>query len=205
MSPLAKMDTTIKFINSGKVPLSIKILAMPGVLKATFKPEVINPNQKGEVYLLYDASKKNDWGFLFDNLIFTLNDKQDPAYKITVAAEIVEDFSKLTPKQLEKAPKMKFENTTFNFNSIKEGQKAEYDFTFKNEGKSELVLRKVVPSCGCTTTNPKDMKVKPGATSLIHVVFDSNGKKGSQSKTITIISNDPQNSNIILWIKGTVM
>jgi len=204
VGPLSKMDTIIRFINAGKEPLNIKLLNIPVSLKASFKPEVIKPSQKGEIYIVYDASKKNDWGFLFDYVTFTLNGKQDPAYKITVAAEITEDFSKLTPKQLENAPKIKFENTNFNFGTIKEGQKSTYDFNFKNEGKSELILRKVVPSCGCTTTTPKDMKVKPGGSSTIHVVFDSSGKKGSQSKTITIITNDPQTSNLMLWIKGTV-
>jgi hypothetical protein len=204
VTPLTKKDTTIKFVNSGKAPLTIKTLNLPPVLKAVFKPEIVNPNQKGELYILYDASKKNDWGFLFENLAFSINDKQDPAYKITISAEIVEDFTKLTPKQLEKAPKIKFESTLFNFGSIKEGQKAEYDFVFKNEGKSNLVLRKVTPSCGCTTTNPKDMTIKAGATSKIHVVFDSNGKSGNQNKTITLITNDPKNSSMILWVKGIV-
>lgn len=204
VNPLTKRDTVIKFINSGKDALTVKIINAPPTLMASFNPEVVNPNQKGELHIAYDASKKNDWGFLFDNLSFTINNKPDQAYKVTIAAEIVEDFSKLTPQQLEKAPKIKFETTLFNFGSIKEGQKAEYDFVFKNEGKSNLTLRKITPSCGCTTTNPKDMNIKAGNTSQIHVVFDSAGKTGSQSKTITLITNDPKNSSMILWIKGTV-
>ncbi|HEY4789500.1 MAG TPA: DUF1573 domain-containing protein [Bacteroidales bacterium] len=201
---LGKRDTIIKVINAGKVPVSIKFPNMPPVLKAVMKPEILQPNQKGQLYVTYDASKKNDWGFLFDYLNFTINNKQDPSYKITVSSEIVEDFSKLTPAQLEKAPRAKFENTTFTFGAIKEGQKVEYEYKFKNEGKSDLILHKITTSCGCTTTNPKDMTIKAGAASSIKVTFDSSGKKGTQNKTITVITNDPKSPSILLWVKGTV-
>jgi len=121
-----------------------------------------------------------------------------------VSATLEEDFSVLTPAQLEKAPKIKFENVNFNFGSAKEGQKITNEYKFKNEGKSNLLLRKIITSCGCTTTSTKDMIIKPGESSAIKVIFDSSGKKGSQNKTVTVISNDPKSPNILLWIKGMV-
>jgi hypothetical protein len=43
-----------------------------------------------------------------------------------------------------------------------------------------------------------------GESTKIHVSFDPRGKSGRQNKTITIISNDPKQSNILLRIQGTV-
>ena len=204
VTPTSKVDTAVNIVNSGKEPVTIKLLGIPSSLKVTVIPDVLKPNQKGVIKISYDASKKNDWGFLVDYMSFSLNNKTDPAYKITVSATLEEDFSVLTPAQLEKAPKIKFENVNFNFGSAKEGQKITNEYKFKNEGKSNLLLRKIITSCGCTTTSTKDMIIKPGESSAIKVIFDSSGKKGSQNKTVTVISNDPKSPNILLWIKGMV-
>ena len=205
LTPKDKRDSAIATLNSGKEPLAIKFFGYPGFIKVTAIPEVLKPGQKGIVKISYNASKKGDWGFLYDYLNFSINSKLDPAYKITVSATIEEDFSKFTPNELEMAPKIKFENVNFNFGLIKSGQKVETEFKFRNEGKTGLMLRKVSPSCGCTTTAPKDTVIMPGKASSIKVVFNSGGQKtGPITKTITIISNDPKSPNILLWIKGTL-
>jgi hypothetical protein len=49
----------------------------------------------------------------------------------------------MTPEQLKNAAKIKFENTTYDFDTITEGQKIEHDFKFTNEGNSDLFIRKV--------------------------------------------------------------
>ena len=48
------------------------------------------------------------------------------------------------------------------------------------------------------------MVIKPGEESTIKAVFDSKGTKGSQTKAVTVITNDPDNPNVVLWIKGIV-
>jgi len=204
LNPTSKRDTIVNIINAGKEPITIKFMGIPNSLKLIVNPEVLKPNQKGTIKISYDASKAKDWGFLFEYVNLNINNKIDMANKITVSSTIEEDFSKLTPTQLEKAAKVKFENTTYNFGTIKEGQKADYEFKFKNEGKTDLILRKVTTSCGCTTTTPKEMTVKPGDSSSIKIVFDSTGKKGTQNKTVTVITNDPKGPNVMLWIKGIV-
>jgi hypothetical protein len=204
LSPTGKKDTTIGFINAGKEPVTIKFIGIPSCIKVNVMPVSIKPNEKGVIKISYDASQKNDWGFLVDYMGFSINNKLDQAYRITVSSTIEEDFSKLTPSQLDKAPKIKFENTNFNFGTLKEGQKAEYEYKFKNEGKTNLLLHKVITSCGCTTTSQKETTIKPGASSSIKVTFNSSGKKGPQNKAVTVISNDPKSPSITLWIKGTV-
>jgi hypothetical protein len=47
--------------------------------------------------------------------------------------------------------------------------------------------------------------IKPGTSTTMKVIFNSTGKIGKQNKTITIISNDPQKSRSILWVKGDVL
>ncbi len=101
-----------------------------------------------------------------------------------------------------KAPKISFEQTTYDFGIIRKGSKATVDFVFKNTGKEPLVLTNVRSSCGCTIpTWPKD-PIKKRKTGIIKVRYNSN-LVGNFSKTITVYSN-AEESPIKLRIKGTV-
>lgn len=104
----------------------------------------------------------------------------------------------------EDLPSFEFENSTFKFGTISQGEKVSHSFRFKNTGESDLIIAKVEGSCGCTVLKgwPKN-PVKPGGLGKIDVVFDSNGKRGVQNKTISIVANTYP-STTILTLKGEV-
>ncbi len=104
---------------------------------------------------------------------------------------------------LEDLPKFEFEKDTHDFGSITEGEKVAYSFKFKNTGKSDLLISSASGSCGCTVPNYPKTPIKPGESALIDVTFDSSGKQGKQTKTVTLIANTQPNTNI-LTIKGEV-
>ena len=194
----------VELINSGKDPIKIAFLNVPSYLTVKAVPEVLQPAQKGVINITYDGAKRNDWDFLIDYVYMSLNDKKDNNYKLTITATMEEDFSHLATEQLANAPKVVFENSSYTFGNIKPGQKVEYDFKLKNTGKSTLKIRKISTSCGCTTIVPKDKEIKAGQSSSIKAIFNSAGKYGPQNKSITVITNDPKNSKILLWLKGSI-
>lgn len=101
-----------------------------------------------------------------------------------------------------KAPKITFEQETYDFGIIRKGSKATVDFVLKNTGKKPLVLTNVRSSCGCTVpTWPKD-PIKRKKSGVINVRYNSN-IVGNFSKTITVYTNTAK-SPIRLRIKGTV-
>lgn len=90
---------------------------------------------------------------------------------------------------------MSFDDTTFNFGSISEGEVVTHDFTFRNTGNEPLLISNAHASCGCTIPQfPRD-PVAPGATASIKVSFNSQGKKGHNEKTITINTNSNRGNN----------
>lgn len=94
-------------------------------------------------------------------------------------------------------PDIKFEQETWDFGQIQEGEKISFAYQFTNVGDAELVIRAANGSCGCTVPEfPKD-PVPPGGKGIINVTFDSNGKTGMQHKTVTIISNTIPNTKVI--------
>lgn len=204
IAPGSTATQTVNVINPGTKPIKVNFVQVPPFLVAKIKLEVIQPGQKAVIEITYNAAKKNDWGFLIDYLYFSLNGSKNPDHKVTITAEILEDFSKMTAAQKEKAPKISFDDPNYEFGAVKAGTKVEHDFTFTNKGKSDLIIRKINTTCGCTTVAPKDLVIKPGSQSSIKAVFNTLGYRNEQTKVVTVITNDPLSSTITLWIKGKV-
>jgi len=86
-------------------------------------------------------------------------------------------------------PVIAFEEDSFEFGDIYQGDKVEHVFEFENAGDSPLIITNVQTTCGCTATNWEREPILPGEKSSIKVTFNSAGKMGMNNKVITIISN----------------
>jgi hypothetical protein len=169
------------------------------------EPALLKANQKGIIVATYSAPVRNDWGFVIDRMNIDINGTSDRAYSLVVSANIEEDFSTLSEADLAKAPVLNVDNTEFNFGKINQGDKVDHTYVLTNSGKSDLIIRSVKASCGCTAVQPDKQVISPGESVNIKTVFNSAGKVGNQNKTVTIITNDPKHSKMILWVKGEVM
>ncbi len=101
------------------------------------------------------------------------------------------------------APEIKFEFETYDFGTIKQGDKVTYDFTFTNAGKDPLIISQAHGSCGCTVPEWPKEPIAKGGKGKIHVEFNSTGKVGMQDKTVTITSNSKSGQKV-LHLKGNV-
>lgn len=101
-------------------------------------------------------------------------------------------------------PEFEFSNKTHDFGVIIEGEKVSYTFKFRNSGKTDLVISSAKGSCGCTVPKYNKEPVPSGQEGFIEVIFDSSGKSGMQSKTITVIANTQPNTEV-LTITGEVV
>lgn len=197
--------STVNIINTSELkPIKIEFIRVPEFITIKTEPQILQPGQAGQVMITYDASKVNDWGFVLSGMYMKENGQVDYNHKLSVSVTIEDDFSKLSPDERAQAPDIVFDNTTFNFGTIKQGQNVEYEFPFVNNGKSNLIIRKVKASCGCTAIKPEKTVIASGEKSSIKIVFDSRGKSGRQYKTVTIISNAPNHPTTVLKIIGTV-
>lgn len=88
-----------------------------------------------------------------------------------------------------KYPVIEFEKTEHDFGMIKQGDKVTYIFKFKNTGEGDLIISKAKGSCGCTVPEYPKEPVKPGTEGQIKVSFNSAGKHGKQTKSVTLMTN----------------
>ncbi len=96
-----------------------------------------------------------------------------------------------------------FAKMEHDFGTIEEGQVIEHEFKFTNSGQAPLVISNIQASCGCTTPDWTKSPVKPGEEGYVKVAFNSAGKSGVQSPTVTIQANTSPNVTR-LRLKGNV-
>jgi hypothetical protein len=121
----------------------------------------------------------------------------------TIAPATQTPATTAAPAENKNAPEMKFEFESYDFGTIKQGDKVTYDFTFTNVGKEPLIISEAHGSCGCTVPEWPKEPVAKGAKGKIHVEFNSTGKMGMQDKTVTITSNSKSGQKV-LHLKGNV-
>ena len=102
-----------------------------------------------------------------------------------------------------KTTSAKFEETSYDWGTIAENEKMIHVFKFKNTGTNDMIISDAHGSCGCTVPEWPKEPIKPGKSSQIKVIFDSKGKPGDQSKSVTVTANT-EPSNMVLMIKGKV-
>lgn len=197
-------ERRVELVNNSGGPVKIEFERVPGHISIEAQPATLNPGEKGFLVASYDAPSRNDWGFVIDHMGLKINGVSDRAYNLVISANIEEDFSSMSADQMAKAPVLSVDNPEFKFGKIKQGENVEHTYILTNSGQSALLIRKVKASCGCTAVNPEKNVIAPGESVNIKTVFKSAGKVGNQNKTVTVITNDPKNSKMVLWVKGEV-
>ena len=84
---------------------------------------------------------------------------------------------------------MSFEETTFDFGVVNDGEKVSHTYNFTNTGNEPLILSDAKGSCGCTVPKWPREPIAPGASSQITVEFDSKNKAGKRNQKVTVTSN----------------
>ena len=108
-------------------------------------------------------------------------------------------------KSDEGMPRLVFTTRTHDFGDVKPNQINSYMFTFKNEGTGTLQIQNVRSSCGCTAVVPEKKVLLPGESSILQVKYHSGRYPGKVEKKISVTSNDPVESVVILSIAAQIV
>lgn len=95
-----------------------------------------------------------------------------------------------------KAPTiLKFDKQIYDLGTIKEGEKVNHKVIYTNTGKNPLVIFTAIGSCGCTQPEFKKYPLPPGASDTLSFTFNSKGKLGNHTKTVTVFANTNPSAN----------
>ncbi len=191
----------IEVVNTTSKPVKVTFPSLPEHL--TSVDRVLAPSEESVLEFVYDASKKNDWGFVSDDVFCWVDGvKVDKAFR--VSATITDDFSKLTATERANAPKANLSVRKMDFGTVNRGEKVVKTITLKNDGKSLLRVYAVKSTSSLVTCAVSKSELSVGESTDIQIVVDTEKTRGRQYKTINIISNDPISPNLTFTLSGTV-
>jgi hypothetical protein len=87
-------------------------------------------------------------------------------------------------------PRLLVNEPIIDLGTVAPGEKLDATFTFENSGDEALTIN-ARPTCGCTVAQ-WDKEVAPGETGEIHAIIDTSNLRGKVSKSIMVLSNDPE-------------
>jgi hypothetical protein len=182
------------FINIGEKPITVESKVIgPKHIRAEVQPLTIAPGGKGIIKFGYNGKLKNQYGFQSDNIELHTDDAVNPVKSFSVFATLEDFFPQLSEADAAKAPQLKLDSYSLDFGRIKSSASIVREISLTNSGKKELSLRSLQGNCTCIVASANKTTIKPGETSVIKVSFDPQGRQGTQTKAVTIYSNDPRN------------
>jgi len=100
-------------------------------------------------------------------------------------------------------PKLVVAEKIKDMGTVAQGEVLSVDFALVNEGDETLEIKAVRPTCGCTVAD-FDREIAPGKTGYVKAKLETRDFSGPISKSILIMTNDPQDPTLTVVIKTVV-
>jgi hypothetical protein len=101
-------------------------------------------------------------------------------------------------------PKLAVAQPTYDFGHVLQGTPVEHQFAFTNQGGIELTIMNLRSAPDCAATLVGGGEIAPHASGGVQARFDTDLVHGPQRRTITVYSNDPTQSAVMLTLTGDV-
>lgn len=128
---------------------------------------------------------------------------KDGSPTVKIKSENVEEAKKRDVEISKGSAVIEFDKQTFDFGTVKEGEIVNAEFTVTNAGKTDLIITKASPSCGCTVPTWPKQPIRPGESSKVVAKFNTSGKPNKQFKSVTLHTNTAKGREV-LKITGNV-
>lgn len=171
---------------------------------------VVKPHQTGKFVFIFDSKACNQYGpvDVYAYVVVSGKKQISDEYKITMKADIAEDFSTLTPEQRQQAPIFSMA-TQYDLGTVAAGKKLKSTISIKNSGTNPLAIRRVYSTdANVHCIAPKAIKASAKAGAIkVEINTLENGKPmepGKYARQIQVITNDPNHPRHTATITWTV-
>lgn len=194
------VTTSFVITNSGGDLLEIKnVQATCGCTAAKPDKNQLKPGESTKLDVTFNSKGRN--GYQEKQVRVSTNDPDNKEIILTIKCMVV--ASNQTNSKTE-GPKIDFPKTQHNFGKVNEGKVYQHTFNFTNSGNSVLKIKDVKTSCGCAVAEISTKEIKPGESASLKVELDTAKRKGRMSRSITIMSNDPDTPNKVLTLYAEI-
>ena len=163
-------------------------------------PDTVPPAKVAALTVHYQSGHAPLWGLNVDTLALSCEPLRQPSgakagtAAINVMAQVIEDFSGLTEKELLDAPVVAVDcGDSLDFGTIPAGETMTRTFSITNKGKAPLAIRRLwVPEGEGITVSAKRTEVKRGKSATVTVTVKTAQLQGEMLNVpLTLLCNDP--------------
>jgi hypothetical protein len=198
---------TFEVQNGTKANLKPTFESLPAYITYSASPETLKPGEEGKITFTFSSKACPQWGPVSEDIFAVVNGvkKYSEETKLTIVGNVIEDFGKLTLDQKRKAPILEISERAINLGNVKQGTKRVAKFKLNNKGQNSLEVRRVINANKELTVRSGKVSVAGGKSGDITVELNSKSlTEGDYKKTLTVQTNDPDNSFVILVLSWKV-
>lgn len=180
------------------------VTAQPPYLQVTVVPEHIGPGEVATLNFEFIGSKCDEWGIVTDSVSIAPS-ASEPGMTFPVVAVVEEDFSQLTAADRARAPRLLCEDERIVLPAVAWGAKEKVAAKIKitNGGESPLEIRRIYSGDKALEATADKMVLKKGKSTWIRVSYDASAVPDDIiNSKLSIITNDPDNQNMMLRVVG---
>ena len=170
-------------------------------------PAVVPPFALCTISGYFESEHCDEWGPVTAEITVAVTDKQGTErMPVDVAAIISEDFSKLSKKDLEKAPIARLSDEVIDFGEITPSNGViRREVILSYVGGTKMHLRRVYSTDAAVGVHAEASEVKPGATCKVSVAVNAAKVSGDYlNARLTVITNDPSRPTQEVRLVGIV-
>jgi hypothetical protein len=185
--------------NRGNNILKIeRVKASCGCTAATPSKSELAPNDSTTIKVEFNSTGRT--GMQKKYVYIFSNDPETPQLRLSFTTNVLsEKESKNSAK-----PSIKLSEYNHNFGKVKEGEILDLKVVVSNVGDSELEIKNIKSSCGCTAALMSEKKLGPNEKSELKIEFDTKNLSGQIARTVTLYSNDPKNPTRVLTLIANI-
>lgn len=184
----------ITVVNQSSGPYEPVLMHLPPYLIMTKEPEVLQRGEKGVITLTLDTDRLPELGLTQTSVYLSrfVGDKVNDENEIPVSAVLLPDFSGMSENERANAPAINLSRTDVDLSGqLSKKNKATYDITVSNMGKSPLHINKLQVFNPAVGVSLRKSVLAPREQTRLRITLDKRNLKKKKQLRILLISNDP--------------
>lgn len=180
-----------------------RVTGRPKHIDINVTPKTVGPGEQMSLICYLHSGDTDLWGIVEDTVGIEIEGKR---YDLPTVAIVNEDFSKLKPEDIEKAPTARLGEDSADFGIVnRTGGQIERTVELYNDGRSTLEIRRVYTADAGVRAEVDRKSVKKGKSARITIIVDPAKLKGELlNARISVITNDPMKPTQTLRAVGEV-
>lgn len=194
-----------KLKNTGDQPVVISnVQASCGCTTPAWTKDPILPGKTGMVKAVYNSEGRPG---SFNKSITVTSNAATPTMILFIKGVVVSKSDAKTsimPAEVENAPKLSLNKSAYDLGKLEKGQKAVAKISYKNTGKSDLLIQGVQTACNCVSLHGTPKALKPGEQGTLELSYTPRALN-DRVEAVNIFSNDLASADSKVTLKALVV